>query len=120
MAALISGAFSAGCINPPPEATARLAEVNEQGLQMERTLDSIEERLLGSHVNLALWQELARRHRSVSEVACQNLGEHAKEMVRMVDRQQEKSRNLKRRITRAASATSIGGGVATTSAKLQN
>ncbi|HXN41567.1 MAG TPA: hypothetical protein VN918_07260 [Myxococcaceae bacterium] len=117
MAALISGAFSAGCINPPPEAAARLAEVNEQGVQTERALDSIEDRLLGAHVNLALWQELARRHRSVSEVACQNLGEHAKEMVRNVERQQEKSRNLKRRIVQA---TSIGGGVATTSAKLKN
>ena len=119
MAALISGAFSAGCINPPPEAAARLAEVNEQGVQTERALDSIEDRLLGAHVNLALWQELARRHRSVSEVACQNLGEHAKEMVRNVERQQEKSRNLKRRIAQAASTTSIGG-PATTSAKLQN
>ena len=117
MAALVSGACFAGCIDPPPEAAARLAEVNQEGLQTERALDSIEERLLGAHVNLALWQELARRHRSVSEVACQNLGEHAKDMVRNVEHQQEKSRNLKRRI---AQASSIGGGAVTTSAKLQN
>ncbi len=120
MAALVSGACFAGCIDPPPEAAARLAEVNQEGLQTERALDSIEERLLGAHVNLALWQELARRHRSVSEVACQNLGEHAKEMVHNVERQQEKSRHLKRRIAQASSATGIGGGATTTSAKLQN
>jgi hypothetical protein len=104
-------------MDPPPEAAARFAGVNQEGAQMERALDSIEERLLGAHANLAMWQELAKRHRSVSEVACQNLGEHAKDMVRNEERQQEKSRSHKRRI---ASATSMGAGAATTSAKLQN
>lgn len=118
IAALIGGAFSTGCINPPPEAAARLAEVNEEGAQTERALDSIEERLLGAHANLALWQELARRHRSVSEVACQNLSDHARDMAHSVERQEVKSRNLKRRIVQATSIA--GAGAATTSVKFQN
>jgi L-lactate utilization protein LutB len=104
-------------MDPPAEANARLAEDHQEGIAMERALDSLEERFLGAHANLAMWQEMARRHRSVSEVACQNLSEHVRGMVRNSERQQGNTRNLKRRI---ASATSLGGGVATTSAKLRN
>jgi len=118
VAGLATAAFlCSACMSPPSEAGARLADVYQQAAQMELALDSLEERLLGAQNNLQLWQEIARRHQSVSEIACQNLEEHVKGMARAVDRQQEKTRGLRRRI---ASATAVSGGVAASSAKLRN
>jgi hypothetical protein len=110
-------ALGSACMSPPPEAAARLSEVQEQGAQLERALESLEERFLGSQSNLQMWQELARRRQSVSEVACENLAEHTKGMARNGERQEVKARNTKRRV---ATATALGGGVATRSAKLRN
>ena len=96
-----------GCIKPPSEAAARLERVRQEGAEMETAFDALEERLLGNSANLAMWQEMARRHQSVSEVACQNLDEHVKGMADNQERQENKAAGLKRRF---ASAKRVGGG----------
>lgn len=96
LAALASFASAAGCAKPPAGAEARLAEVKQEAVQMDQALDLLEERLLGSQSNLQLWDEMARRHRNVSALACENAEEHLKEMARSQERQVGK-RGLKRR-----------------------
>lgn len=72
----------AGCVTPPPEAEVRLSEVKLQGMEIDHTLDLLEERLLVSQANVELWQEMARRHRNVSALACGNAEDHLKAMVK--------------------------------------
>jgi hypothetical protein len=106
-----------GCAQSPKEGKARLEEVNQQGVEMSAALDVLEERLLGAQANLELWQEMARRHQSVSAIACGNLSNHVSGMVRNQERQAEKSRNLRRPL---ASAARAGGGLRGGSARLRD
>lgn len=88
----------AGCVKPPAAAESRLTEVKQQGIEMDKAFDSLEERLLGSQTNVELWQEMARRHQSVSEIACENANEHLKGMVKSLERQEEKIRSRRRSV----------------------
>ncbi len=89
-----------GCVPEPADAAERLAELKRQGAELDAATETLEERLLGNQANLHLWQELARRHRNVSEIATINNSEHLAAMVKMIDKQHEKARKLKRKRSR--------------------
>lgn len=113
----IAAAFSLpiGCVKPPADASSRLERVHHEAAEMDAAFDRLEERLLGSRANLAMWSEMARRHQAVSQIACQNLDEHVKDMARNLERQRNKETSLKRRL---ASADRLRGGF-TASSKLR-
>jgi hypothetical protein len=97
VAVLGLGLTTAGCrLAEPADATARREALRLQGEELSAAADLLEERLLGNQANLLLWEEMARRHRTVSEVACRNHGEHLEEMVRLLEHQQQRARKLKR------------------------
>ena len=95
----LAGLGAAGCqVGPAPEEEARrLAEIHRQGEELAQAVDTLEERMLADQANLLLWQELARRHRNVSEVVTRTQLEHFSSMVQLLEKQEEKARKLKRR-----------------------
>lgn len=112
LAAIVLAALaSSGCSSPPDEAVERLAEVRRSGEELDRSVKELEGRLLGIQANVLLWQELARRHRQVSAIAIVNQTEHLEAMLKLFDKQQEKSRKHRRRRTAAAQAC-LSGAVA--------
>ena len=100
LAGLCCLALVGGCVPEPPDAVERLAELKRQHAELDAATEALEERLLGNQANLHLWQELARRHRNVSEIATVNSSQHLAAMVQMLDKQQEKARKLKRKRSR--------------------
>lgn len=84
-----------GCFSAPPEAIARLEAVKAQGREMEASLDDVEERLLGNQASVHLWQEMGRRHRNVSAVACENAAQHVAAMEVHEDKQIKKKRRMR-------------------------
>jgi hypothetical protein len=84
--------LAAGCFEPPAEAVARLEALKAQGQAMDEALDEVEERLLGSRAMVSLWQEMAWRHRQVTEVACQNVAGHVEAMEKHLTRQTQRAR----------------------------
>lgn len=107
--------LAAGCVSEPRDAAERLAKLKQDGEALNRAADAVEERMLGSQANLHLWQELAERHKHVSAIATMNSNEHFLAMVKMLDKQQEKARKLKR--SRVASERYLTGAVASNRAQ---
>jgi len=105
-----------GCFSPPAEALARLEQVKAEGEALENAVDSLEERFLGNQANLAMWDEMARRHRMVSEVACKNHTEHFDQMVKKIVSMEEKARTLRRR--RVARTSDANGTVTASTTRL--
>ena len=89
---LLVGAFAlAACARAPaPEPTSDDAQ------RLGAMLDSLEERLLASHAKVTLWGELRERHGEVAEVACRNLGEHARAIAVFDGQQREKRAALRK------------------------
>jgi len=116
-AAALAFALLAGCAKPPADAEARLAAVKQQAIELDKAFDSLEERLLGSQANVELWQEMARRHQTVSQVACENANQHLRGMVKSLEREEERSRSRRRSV---ASNDPALDQVATRSSKLRN
>ncbi len=77
---------------PPPPSEAASADAK----RLDAMLDRLEERLLAGHAKVTLWSELRERHGEVAEVACRNLGEHAR-AIAMFDGQQRDKRAALRR-----------------------
>jgi hypothetical protein len=102
--------LAAGCVSEPRDAAERLAQLKKNGEELNRAADTIEERLMGNQANLHLWQELAERHKRVSAIATANGNEHFMAMVKMLDKQEQKARKLKR--SRVASERLLSGAVA--------
>lgn len=90
----IGAMFGSGCFSAPPEAVARLEAVKAQAKSMDAALDEVEERLLGNQAAVHLWQEMGRRHRNVSAVACENAAQHVAAMEVHQDKQQKKKRRI--------------------------
>lgn len=111
-----------GCFSPSEESLARLEAVKAEGEELTLAVEGLEERFLGNQASLILWDELARRHQTVSAVACKNHTEHFDEMVKKIAAQEEKARTLRRR--RVAQAGGSSGTVASnatlTSGKRRN
>lgn len=106
--ALTSGV---GCFSPSDEALARLAAVEEENAELDSKLAALEERFLGNQYTVQIWQELARRHKSVSEVACKVHSSHFAAMSEHIEKQTAKARALKRQksVANATLSRGIGG-----------
>ena len=102
---VVSGCFA--CAVSPAEERARREALAAEGRALELAADAVEARLLAGEARLAVWRELADRHRQVSEVACRVGDSHFQDMARLFEEQAEKSRG-KRRL---ASASDLPAGV---------
>jgi hypothetical protein len=69
---------------------------------VDASLAALEERLLASQARVRLWEEMRSRHETVAQVACENLGQHARALVAAAERNEEQDRARKR--SRVASA----------------
>ena len=98
-----------GCFSPPDEAVARLAEVEQENAALDDSLAALEERFLGNQYMVQMWQEMARRHQQISEVACEVHSAHFAAMSEHMEKQTEKARALKRQKSVAKATYSRGG-----------
>src|SRR5512140_304313 len=94
--AVVALSLWAGCAEPPPDAEARLAALEEEGQQMDAALDHVEDRLLGNQARMHLWQELGERHKTVSAIHCKHADANLAAILEHEERQEEKARKLKR------------------------
>ncbi|MFL5350916.1 MAG: hypothetical protein ACJ8AT_39615 [Hyalangium sp.] len=94
--AVVALSLAAGCAEPPPDAEARLAALEEEGKQMDAALDTVEDRLLGNQARMHLWQELGERHKTVSAIHCKHADANLAAILEHEERQEEKARKLKR------------------------
>ena len=62
-----------------------------------RELGALEERLVWSQSRVFYWQEMASRHRHVSEVACKSQSRHLQEMAVAFEKQQKHYKKGKKR-----------------------
>lgn len=106
---LAAVALSTGCAEPPGDGAERLAALEAEGRQMDQALDDVETRLLGNQAQLMTWQELGRRHKQVSALHCQNSDAHMEAILKHYQRQEEKTRNLKRRVAAVDSSMLTSG-----------
>lgn len=109
--------LSAGCAQPPPDAEARLAELEAEGQKMDEALDKVEERLLGNQARMHLWQELGERHRQVSAVHCKHAHGNVEAIIEHEERQEEKARKLRRRHVASVDSTVLTSGNAVESSQ---
>ena len=72
------------------------AAFRQQMAQLETRLDEVEARLLSGLSTVQLWRELAERHESVSQIACENAGEHLREMAAVQKRREKRRRPEKK------------------------
>lgn len=94
--------LASGCGTPPEEAEARLAELQAEEERMDAAFDEVETRLLGNQGKTHLWQELGRRHAQVSEVQCRVADAHLLAMVKHLEKQEVKARQVQKRRRMAA------------------
>lgn len=106
---LAAVALSTGCAEPPSDGAERLAALEAEGKQMDQALDDVETRLLGNQAQLMTWQELGRRHKQVSALHCQNADTHMEAILKHYQRQEEKTRGLKRRVAAVDSSMLTSG-----------
>ena len=77
--------------SPPADAAARLAALEAEGSALNDSADQLETRLLAGQAQVHAWEELGRRHRDVSELACRVTDRHLESMVMVLEQQEEKS-----------------------------
>ncbi len=94
--AVLGAALLLGCFEPPSSAVARLEETKAEARALEVSLDIVEQRLLAGQAKVALWTEMAERHRRVSALACDSQTAHAAQMVALAEQQALKARRVKR------------------------
>lgn len=70
------------------------------GQALHGELDALEARLLSGRATVRLWQELAERHKGVSEVACKNLDVHVAGIAAAESK--DRARAARRRLAQAA------------------
>ncbi|MGC4114831.1 MAG: hypothetical protein QM765_09520 [Myxococcales bacterium] len=86
VAAIMLGSVlvAAGCGQAPKARAAADAQAAQESARSARELDSeleiIEARLYSGRATVRLWQELAARHKGVSELACKNAVAHSEGM----------------------------------------
>jgi hypothetical protein len=91
-------------LGPTEEQQQRLAEVKQQGVEMGQAMDELEERFLGNQAMVHMWQEMGRRHKSVSVLACQNAAGHIAAMERAGEKFERRQERSRRRRVASASA----------------
>lgn len=94
--------FCSGCVGEALE-EQRLALEEEQTARLAQ-LERLETRLLGVAARQRAWSELRERHARVSEIACENVAEHATAMEAHRVKQREKVREMRARRRAAAKA----------------
>lgn len=94
--------LASGCVEPPEDAEARLAELQAEEERMDEALDEVETRLLGNQAMMHLWAELERRHQEVSAIQCRVTDEHLMGMAKHYARMEEKARRVKKSRSMAA------------------
>lgn len=92
--AVAFGLAGSGCGYDSRLAEQREALELEQAARMQ-ALGSLEIRLIAIAAASRQWEELGDRHRDVSEIACQNAGEHLAAMERHQARQNERARQVR-------------------------
>lgn len=92
-----------GCMRESPGQEPRLAALEEEAARMDAALDAVEDRLIVGRAQVALWDELATRHRTVSQVACENAEVHMQGISRHFEKTEEvlKKKAHRRRVARA-------------------
>lgn len=106
-----------GCARPPPDAEARLAELEAEGQKMDEALDNVEERLLGNQARMHVWQELGERHKQVSAVHCKHAHGNVEAIIEHEERQEQKARKLRRRHVASVDSTVLTSGKAMESSR---
>lgn len=106
---LAAVSLATGCAEPPGDGAERLAVLEAEAQQMDEALDDVETRLLGNQATLMTWQELGRRHQQVSALHCQNSETHMAAILKHYQRQEQKARNLKRRVAAVDSSMLTSG-----------
>ena len=84
------------CSISPEEERARREALVAEGRALELAADAVEARLLAGEARLAVWTELAARHREVSEISCRVGDAHFQDMARLFEEQTEKGRGRRR------------------------
>lgn len=92
-----SALATAGCMREGLEEAPWVAEVEAEAARMDAALDGVETRLLSGRTRVALWDELATRHRQVSEIACANAETHMQDISRHFAKTEEVLRKKKQR-----------------------
>ena len=71
--------------NPPPSS------------EWKHSLDDLESRLVLDQSRVRYWEEMAVRHRHISEVTCENQNRHLVKMALAMEKQEKALREKKRR-----------------------
>lgn len=104
--------LSTGCVASPDDGAERLAVLEAEARELDEALDTVETRLLGNQAALLMWQELGRRHQSVSALHCQHSEKHLEAMARHYAYQEEKARKLRKRRLATVDASVLASGKA--------
>lgn len=107
---MLGFALCAACAISPAEEAARREALAAEGRALENAADLVEARLLAGEARLAVWNELAARQRTVTEVACHVGDVHFQDMARLFEEQAEKGRG-RRRIREWATAGDAAPGM---------
>jgi hypothetical protein len=99
------GSLASGWV-PAPGLSAERERWAAEAAEVDAGLAALEDRLLANKARVRLWEEMQSRHQTVSQVACENLGEHASALVAASSRAAELERASRRRL---AAASSVGG-----------
>lgn len=107
---LAGGLATAGCMQDGLVDAPWVAELESESTRMDAALDNVEARLHAGRTRVALWEELAARHRNVSEIACANAETHMQSISKHFAKTEEvlKKKKRRRRAARAESKVSPG------------
>lgn len=75
---------------------AELQAVSTASREFELELDALEARFYSGRATVRLWNELAERHQSVTQVACQNAQMHSAAMAAIERRDRDRAKRLRR------------------------
>ncbi|MDR0967096.1 MAG: hypothetical protein LBM75_11485 [Myxococcales bacterium] len=86
----------------------RQAKLRDEFRELEARIDDLETRLFSGLSSVQLWRELADRHQSVSQLACENAGEHLKEIAASQKRDRQRQQRAKARWEKEKAETAAG------------
>lgn len=103
-----SGLLLSGCMSPVREEAPWEAALEAEASLLDEALDQVETRLLAGRTRVVLWDELAARRASVTQIACENAEQHMEGISRHFAKTEEvlKKRQRRRRSARREAAQS--------------
>lgn len=98
------GLVLTGCMSPTRDAAPWELALNDEARLLDDALDQVETRLLAGRTRVVLWDELAARRASVTQIACENAQQHIDGISRHFARTEEvmKRRRRARRSNRTS------------------